>query len=290
MATMKMEKTAMNTSSRYSLVTWGGDNRYMTSVLDAPPTSVMDVLRGERATRPSANNTAAAGLRAMLEDAIYELLGPELRDTAVTVRASSLRRSPVVSINSAPLAQVRGILMNQALRLLCAGVTVEDVCRESLLAWRSEAGESDLTLYVDQLDDDDSARLAADVEAHWVTLKRSLGPVSNRWLPRTSLRAYQRLAGGNVILRDVIDLMVGTTSSDVASVVLLDVTTSPLDEGAERVMRYHALVQTLRTSIVPLRTSMFSTATGELWSSDVNEEMLTRSLGDVLDVIGGLAA
>jgi hypothetical protein len=35
---------------------------------------------------------------------------------------------------------------------------------------------------------------------------------------------------------------------------------------------------------------MFSTATGELWSSDVNEEMLTRSLGDVLDVIGGLAA
>jgi hypothetical protein len=262
----------------------------MTSVLDASPTSVMDVLRGERATRPSTNNTAAAGLRAMLEDAIYELLGPELRDTAVTVRASSLRRSPIVSTNSAPLAKVRGILVNQALRLLCAGVTVEDVCRESLQAWRAEAGESDLTLYVDQLDDDDSARLAADVEAHWVTLKRSLGPLSNRWLPRTSLRAYQRLAGGNVILRDVIDLMVGTTSSDVASVVLLDITTSPLDEGAERVMRYHALVQTLRTSIVPLRTSIFSTATGELWSSDVNEEMLTRALGDVLDVIGGLAA
>jgi hypothetical protein len=72
-------------------------------------------------------------------------------------------------------------------------------------------------------------------------------------------------------------------------VVLLDVTTSALDEGAERVMRYHALVQTLRTSIVPLRTSMFSTATGELWSSDVDDEMLTRSLGEVLDLIGGVA-
>jgi hypothetical protein len=71
--------------------------------------------------------------------------------------------------------------------------------------------------------------------------------------------------------------------------VLLDVTTAPLDEGAERVMRYHALVQTLRTSIVPLRTSMFSTATGELWSSDVSDETLSRALGDVLDVIGGLA-
>ena len=89
----------------------------MNSVLDAPPLSVMDVLRGERATRPSANNTAAAGLRAMLEDAIYELLGPDLRPEAITIRPSSLRRSNVVPLNSAPLAQVRGILINQALRL-----------------------------------------------------------------------------------------------------------------------------------------------------------------------------
>jgi hypothetical protein len=261
----------------------------MNSVLDAPPLSVMDVLRGERSTRPSANNTAAAGLRAMLEDAIYELLGGDLRPDAITIRPSSLRRGDVVSINSAPLAQVRGILINQALRLLCANVAVEDVYRESLVAWHAETGANELTRLVDQLDNDDSARLGADVEAHWVTLKRSLGSLSSRWLPRTSLRAHQRLAGGNVVLRDVIDLMVGTTSGAEASVVLLDVTTSALDEGAERVMRYHALVQTLRTSIVPLRTSMFSTATGELWSSDVSDEMLTRSLGEVLDVIGGLA-
>jgi hypothetical protein len=249
----------------------------------------MDVLRGERSTRPSANNTAAAGLRATLEDAIFERLGPDLRPAALTVRASSLRRGPQ-SPDGAPLAQVRGILINQALRLLCANVTIDDAYCQTLMAWRAEAGDNDLTRFVEQLNDDDDARLRADVVAHWVTLKRSLGPLSNRWLPRTSLRAYQRLAGGNVILRDVIDLMVGTTSGDAASVVLLDLTTSPLDEGAERVMRYHALVQTLRTSIVPLRTSMFSTATGELWSSDVDEEMLSRSLLDVIDVIGGLAA
>jgi hypothetical protein len=262
----------------------------MNSVLDAPPLSVMDVLRGERSMRPSANNTAAAGLRAMLEDAIYELLGPDLRAESITIRPSSLRRGAVTPLNSAPLAQVRGILINQALRLLCANVNVDDVYRESLVAWRSDTGGNELTRLVDQLDGDDVARLGADVEAHWVTLKRSLGSLSSRWLPRTSLRAHQRLAGGNVVLRDVIDLMVGTTSSAAASVVLLDVTTSPLDEGAERVMRYHALVQTLRTSIVPLRTSLFSTATGELWSSDVDDEMLTRSLGEVLDVVGGLAA
>ncbi len=106
-----------------------------------------------------------------------------------------------------------------------------------------------------------------------------------RWLPRTSLRAHQRLAGGNVVLRDVIDLMVGSTASEEASVALLDVTTSPLSEGAERVMRYHALVQTLRTSTVPLRTSIFSSATGELWSLDVDEELLQRSVLDVLDSV-----
>jgi hypothetical protein len=247
----------------------------MTSVLDATPLNVMDVLRGERESRPPTNASAAAGLRATLEDGIYERLGPDLRSEPIIVRASSLRQGPqVFDPTTAPLAQLRGILITQSLRLMSAGVEIDDVCAELLLAWRAE----------------ELARLSTDLTAHWVTLKRSLGPLSNRWLPRTSLRAYQRLAGGNVVLRDVVDLMVGTTSGEVASVALLDVTTSPLGEGAERVMRYHALVQTLRTSIVPLRTSMFSTATGELWSIDVNDELLWRSVTDVFDALEGWRA
>jgi hypothetical protein len=58
-----------------------------------------------------------------------------------------------------------------------------------------------------------------------------------------------------------------------------------LGEGAERVMRYHALIQTLRTSTVPLRTSIFSTATGELWSTDVDAELLSRAVDDVLEAL-----
>jgi hypothetical protein len=263
----------------------------MTSVLDASPLNVMDVLRGERANRPPANTSAAAGLRAALEDGIYELLGPDLRDEPIIVRASSLRQGALVfDPEVAPLAQLRGILITQALRLMSAGVEIDDVCAELLVAWRAEVGHSALTQLVDRLDADELARLSTDLTAHWVTLKRSLGPLSTRWLPRTSLRAYQRLAGGNVVLRDVIDLMVGTTSGDVASVALLDVTTSPLGEGGERVMRYHALVQTLRTSTVPLRTSMFSTATGELWSLDVDDELLHRSVADVLASLDRLRA
>jgi hypothetical protein len=96
------------------------------------------------------------------------------------------------------------------------------------------------------------------------------------------------LGGGNVQLRDVVDLVVGATHSDLASVVLVDVTTSPLGSGAERVMRFHALVQTLRMSVVPLRTSMFSSATGELWSLDVDVELLMRAVDDLVSTLANV--
>ncbi len=262
----------------------------MSSLLDASPLSVLDVLRGERTNRPLANARAAARLRALLEDSIYELLGPSLKDTPLVVRASSYRDSASPDSPFSSLARVRGVLINQVLRLLSVGLHVEDAFAESLLAWRAEVGTNDLTAFVDQLDEDGRARLATDVSAHAVTLQRSLGPLSSHWLPRTSLRAYQRLAGGNVVLRDVIDLMVGTTSSEEASVALLDLTTSPLGESHERVMRYHALVQTLRTGVVPLRTATFSTSTGDLWCADVDEELLRRSVDDVIDVVTSLEA
>ncbi|HTT60065.1 MAG TPA: hypothetical protein VMF33_08455 [Acidimicrobiales bacterium] len=261
----------------------------MTSVLDDAARCVMDVLRGERSARPTPDTSAAARLRGTLEGSLAQRLGDQAREEPITVSASSLRHGAAPKPGASAHASLRGILLNQALRLLCAGAPIDDVYRDALYAWRAEGKESYLRGYVDQLGGDDAARLRADVEAHWVTLKRSLGSLSSWWLPRTSLRAYQRLAQGNVILRDLVDLMVGTTSSDLASVVILDVTTSPLDDGAERVLRYHALVQTLRTGVVPLRSSMFCTATGELRSADVDVELLSRSVDDVLSVIDRLA-
>jgi hypothetical protein len=233
-----------------------------------------------------ANTTAAAGLRALLEDSLYELLGPDLLERPIIVRASSFREStPPTEENRSSLARVRGALITQLVRLYSVGLDVDDLFSESLLAWRAEVGTNDDTAYIDQLEADERARLATDVIAHGVTLKRSLGPLSTRWLPRTSLRATQRLAGGNVVLRDVVDLMVGTTTTEEASIALLDVTTSPLGEAHEVVMRFHALVQTLRAGVVPLRTATFSTATGELWSIDVDNELLMRSVGDVIAVV-----
>jgi len=246
----------------------------------------MDLLRGERGSRPPANASAAPELRARLESAVLDLLGPAPLEEPIIVSAASLREFDATCEPSlATPSQVRGVLINQALRLASVGVDVDDAFTEAMEAWRAEVGQNELTDYLDRLDADACARLAADVAAHWDTLKRSLGALSPWWLPRSAFRAYQRLAEGRVVLRDVVDLMVGTTASDVASVALLDVTTSPLGEGAERIMRYHALIQTLRSSIVPLRTSMFSTATGELWCREVDDELLARSVEDVVGVV-----
>ena len=206
------------------------------------------------------------------------------------VRASSLRQPNLsTDIALSSHARVRGILVNQVLRLLSVGAVLTDPFDDALRAWRLEVGSGELLDFVDGLSGDDRARLATDVTAHAVTLTRSLGPVSPHWMAASAVRATQILCNGSVVLRDVVDLMVGTTVGDVASVALFDVTTSPLGEGAERAMRYHALVQTLRSGVVPLRTSAFSTATGEMWSLDVDAELLTRSAHEVLDTLSTIA-
>lgn len=265
-------------------VTAARHNRVMTSLL-SPPANVMDVLRGDPRSRPSASTAAASTLRSRLDEGIISILGPDARPVPLLVNAASVRVSVPSQSASSPLAQVRGIVVTHALRLLSVGAHVDDLAADALCAWRSEVDGDELTRHVDRLDAEERARLTTDVAAHCVTLKRSLGPLPSRWLPRTSVRAHQRLAAGAVIVRDVVDLMVGTTTSDTASVALLDVTTSPLDEGAERVVRYHALVQTLRTNVTPLRSAIFSTATGDLWCHDVTDELLGRAVGDVLDAV-----
>lgn len=254
----------------------------MTIVLDSP-VSVVDALRGDRTLRPRLDHASASGLRAQLEDGIYDVLGAGRLDRPIVVRAASLCQTPdSTNLGASTLGRLRGVLINQALRLMSIGVHIDSPFDDVVLAWRGQGATNTLIDAMDRLDDDERARLATDVTAHIVTLARSLGEVPGRWMPRSSVRAAQTLGGGNVILRDVIDLMIGTTGGHVASVALFDVTTSPLGEGAESAMRFHALVQTLRTSTMPLRTAAFSSATGEIWIRDVDDELLQRGVNEVV--------
>jgi hypothetical protein len=255
----------------------------MTTMLDSSPFSVVEALRGDRSKRPLIDIASAGGLRSLLEDGIYEIIGPSRLETPIVVRASSLQKPfAATDLAKSTPGRIRGVLIGQLLRLWSVGMSIDHAFDDAVAAWRGEVGTSDLIGHFDALDDDDRARLATDFEAHCVTLTRALGAIPARWMPRSFVRATQRLAGGNVVLRDVVDLMIGASTSDVATIALFDVTTSPLGEGAERSMRYHALMQTLRTSVMPLRTSTFSSATGEIWIRDVDYELLARSVEDVL--------
>ncbi len=252
-------------------------------MLDSSPLSVVDALRGDRSRRPLIDIASAGGLRSLLEDGIFEIIGAKRLDTPLVVRASSLQqRFATTDLAMSSAGRIRGILIGQLLRLLSVGMSIENPFDDALAAWRSDAGANELIAQFETLDSDERARLATDVEAHYVTLARALGEIPASWMPRSAVRAVQRLAGGDVVLRDVVDLMIGTSTSEVASIALFDVTTSPLGEGAERSMRYHALMQTLRTSVMPLRTCAFSSATGEIWIRDVDYELLARSVADVL--------
>lgn len=263
----------------------------MTLLTEPAPELLIEVLRGDRARRPRRDDTTAAGLRALLEDHVFEIFGPERRATPVIVSSATMRSAgPDREISDSSLSRVRGMAISTLLRLLVAQVHVENPYDDALCAWRGERPHDDLLSLVEHLDADQAARLRADVCAHFATLANSLGPIPSNWWPRTSQRARQMLGGGNVQLRDVVDLVVGSTHCDLASVALVDVTTSSLGAGTERVMRFHALVQTLRTSVVPLRTSMFSSATGELWTLDVDAELLMRAVDDLIGTFASAGA
>ncbi len=258
----------------------------MTLTLDSSPLSVVEALRGDRTKRPLIDVASAGGLRSLLEDGIYEIIGAPRLETPIVVRASSLQqRFDSTDLGHSNVGRLRGILVGQLLRLLSVGMSIDHAFDDAVIAWRGDVDTNELVERLDALDPDERARLTTDLDAHCVTLTRALGEIPARWTPRSNVRALQRLAGGNVMLRDVVDLMIGTSTSEVASIALFDVTTSPLGEGAERSMRYHALMQTLRTSVVPLRTCTFSSATGEIWMRDVDYELLARSVADVLNCV-----
>lgn len=248
-------------------------------VTDAALSPVLLALRGERQDRPAIDLAAAAPLRVRLEAATR---GRPPASGPIAVSPRSLRTRATADV-PAPVA-LRGTLVAQALRLLCVGARPPSTA-SLLAAWRADAGTGALARAFDQLTDDERARLESDVAGHVATVRRELGPVPAAWSPRTAVRAHQRLGGGMVIVRDLVDLMVGTMSGEHAAVSLLDVTTGPLDVDAERVARYHALVQTLRTATVPLRTAVLSSATGELWCYAVNAPLLERAVEDLEAVL-----
>jgi hypothetical protein len=254
----------------------------VTATLLAASDDLVDALRGRAVVRPTADRGIAGGLRAWLDDGIFERLGVPATGS-IRVTANDVAGAPP---DAGPLPLLRGALVAQLVRLRAGGVAWSSGFESARLALVA-SGRDDLCARLDSLDDDELARLAADVDAHAVVLAARLPVPPPRWSPRCGVRQRVRVGGGAVELRGTVDLVLGNPGGPTTCVCLLDVTTSPLSDRHERMLGFLALLETLRCGEPPLRVAVLSTADGTAALRDVDAAMLADAVGAVLEALGG---
>jgi hypothetical protein len=240
-------------------------------------TPLLEALRGQRHSRPSLDLTLAGGLRSWLEDDLAPLvadlsLSSPLLLSPRTVVDSSLSAVPNISA-IARAALVTSLLMHE---VFLGAVT--HPMDDALSALEADPGREELVEAIHGLEPDAFAQLAAEVTAHHSVLARHVGMIPSTWLPRVASRLSVNLAGGRVLLGASPSLLLGPPSFEVASVCLLEVTTSPLDEHTEKRLSVFALLELLRSGATPLRVGSLSTSTGETLVCTVNDGLLTAAL------------
>src|SRR5487761_541409 len=116
----------------------------MTVVLDSP-TSVVEALRGDRSNRPLIDVASASGLRSLLEDGIFEVIGGQRLSQPLTLRTTSLhQRFATTDLAMSTTGRIRGVLIGQLLRLLSVGMSIDHPFDDALTAWRSENATNEL--------------------------------------------------------------------------------------------------------------------------------------------------
>ena len=258
----------------------------MTPTTLASSDDLVDALRGTSALRPAADRGLAGGLRAWLDDGVFERLGvPE----PGALRLSARDVAGTTPHAAGPAALLRGALVAQLLRLRVAGVGTPAPFAAASCALAASGRDDDLAGALASLDDDERSRLAAEVDAHGRVLAERLPDLPSRWSPRCGVRQRVGLAGGGVVLRGLVDLALGAPGGDRACVCLVDVTTSVLEARHECALAYLALLETIRCGEPPLRVAALSTADGTAIVRDVSPELLADAVGAVLDAVGAAA-
>lgn len=245
-------------------------------------TDLLGVLRGTPALRPTLDRGLAGGLRAWLEDGLFECLGPA-PGSIVRVTPRLLGTAQVAGPTT---ARLRGALLVQLLRLRVAGLAPTDPFEDAVVALGASGRDDELVAVLGDLDADERSRLAAEVEAHHAVLAASLPSLPARWSPRCGVRYAIPLAGGAVLLRGDADLALGASGGTRACVCLVDLTTSRLGPTSDAALAYLALLETLRTGEQPLRVAALSTADG----ATIVREVTPALLADAVELVVGAVA
>ena len=235
---------------------------------------------GPRGLRPKVDPGLAGGLRARLDDAVYERLGCV---PVGAVRLSASAFAPTAVQPSRGL--LRGALVAQLIPLHVVGVDVASPLDDAVEALRASGRDQSVCQRYDSLDMDERGQLEAELRSHHSVLREVLPAVPARWSPRCAVRQAVELVGGGVTCRGVVDLAIGTPGGTRACVCLIDVTTSPIASHHELVCNYLALLETVRTGEQPLRVAVVSTADGRSIVRDVTADLLSSAIEDVLQAL-----
>jgi hypothetical protein len=246
---------------------------------------LLELLRGRRETRPPVDRSLAGGLRAWLEDDLAPLVGARSRSeplflTPRSITAEALSTVPPLQV-LARSALVSALASSQAL-----GLEVAHPMDDALSALEADPSRHELIEAVHALEPEAFAQLAAEVAAHHATLSVALPPVPASWLPRTNVRLSSPLAGGRLVLGAVASVVLGPPAAERASVCLLEVSTSELDERAGPRLGVLALIETLRAGAAPLRVAALSTSSGRSVVLDVDDELLIEARSQVVTAAG----
>ncbi len=247
----------------------------------APASELLERLRGRLGVRPTVDPNLAGGVRAWLEDGIFERFGAQ---GPTRLRLTSTDVAPGAA-TSGVVPRLRGALVAHLVTLHVAGAEVHHAAELAVGAMRASGHEDHLVAELEQLDEDELARLRGEVAAHDQVLRNALCELPPRWSPRCGVRLALALAGGRVHCSGRVDLAIGTRGGSHAGSCLVDVTTSQLDARHDTLCRYLALLETLRTGEQPLRVAVLSTTDGTCLVEDVDAGLLADAVADVLDVL-----
>jgi hypothetical protein len=258
-------------------------------------TEVLASLRGDSNRRPLVDPGLAGGLRDWLEDGLCSL--PSGGPTPLVVSKQALRdalagRDGQRSAGTQPItdSMALGALMDALFRQLVTIGHIEDPMRNGIDALRVDHRRSEVVDFVRGLAGQERAAFEDELETQSAILLSRWPRLSPSWLPRTQERIAVPLAGGDVVLVGVIDLIVGAPSVGRASVGLIEVKSGRARIEDREDLRFYALLETLRSGAAPFRVATFYTRTGQVITEDVDDGLLTSSVQRVLAAISRMVA
>lgn len=253
-----------------------------------PAPSVLTALRGDANLRPRIDTGLAGGLREWLEDGLSVAAAASLPagslPLVVDCWAASGDTARATGSTSAPSV---ASLHRSMLRALFAQVVttgqIDDPIADAVGALSiTERGHSLITFYRD-LPSGERGAFERVLRTEASILLARWPAVPGAWLPRVGDPVSFPLAGGRVVLRGLLDLVLGPPPQGRSSACVVALRHGERRSEHAQDRRFLALLETLRSGGPPFRVATYYTPTGEIDIDDVTEPMLAESVVRVLE-------